>query len=142
MSNFFNKIKNKISILVRQYYYSIFPDVQFFKEMKKLRALTIETVNICNANCIFCGYQYMKRKKQLMGDETFKKAIGDFVMIGGDLHLTVVVGDPLLDPKFVERISYARSFSCIKNISTITNCLNLHKIGAKVTLQSRVVVCG
>lgn len=110
--------------------------MQFLKEMKKLRALTIETVNICNANCIFCGYQYMKRKKQLMGDETFKKAIGDFVMIGGDLHLTVVVGDPLLDPKFVERVSYARSFSCIKNISTITNCLNLHKIGAKNLLNS------
>lgn len=41
-----------------------------------------------------------------------------------------------MDPKFVERVSYVRSFSCIKNISTVTNCLNLHKIGARNILSS------
>lgn len=105
--------------------------------MKKLRSLTIEITNICNANCIFCGYSFMKRKKQIMGEKIFRKAINDFVTTGGgDLHLTVVVGDPLLDLEFVERVSYARSFSCIKSISTITNCLDLHKIGAKNLLNS------
>lgn len=137
MINLFNKVRNKISILGRQYYYSFFPDVQFLKEMEKLKTLNIETINICNANCIFCGYQYMERKKQPINDDTFKKAISDFVMIGGGgLSLTVVAGDPLLDPKFVERVLYARSFPCIKRIITVTNCINLHKVGAKTLLKS------
>lgn len=129
--------KNKISRLVREYYYSIFPNKQIFEKMKKLNTLLIETINICNANCIFCGYQYMKRKKQIMNNETFKKTIDDFVMIGGgDIDLRVIVGEPLLDSKFIEHILYARSFSCIKKMTTVTNCLDLHKVGATNLLNS------
>lgn len=122
---------------ILQYYYSYFPDRQFLKEMERFRSLTVEVTNICNANCIFCGYQYMARKKSTMDDDVFKKAIDDFVTIGGGrLNYSVVVGDPLLDEKFVERIRYARSFSQIKAISTVTNCLNLHKVGAQNLLSS------
>jgi hypothetical protein len=79
----FDKIKNRISILAGELFYSFFPDEQRLNEIKKLRSLTIETTNICIANCIFCGYQYMKRKKQIMKQEIFKKTISDFVETGG-----------------------------------------------------------
>lgn len=41
-----------------------------------------------------------------------------------------------LDPECVERIRYARSFSCIRKIETITNCINLHRVGAEELLTS------
>ncbi len=133
------KIKKKTSTLMRQYYYSIWPDMNLLEELKGLKSLTVETSNICNSNCIFCGYQYMKRKKQVMNDDIYKKAINDFTASGGGtLSLTVVVGDPLLDPQFVERVKYARSFPVIKKISTITNCLNLHNVGSRVLLTSGI----
>ena len=57
-------------------------------------------------------------------------------MGGGDLYLDTLVGDPLLDPKVVSRVKYARSFPGIKRIETITNCLNLHNVGARNLLTS------
>jgi radical SAM protein with 4Fe4S-binding SPASM domain len=137
MKELFDKIKNRISRLARELFYSFFPDELCLNEIKKLRSLSIETTNICNANCVFCGYQYMQRKKEIMNDETFKKIISEFVETGGgNLNMTVIVGDPLIDPQFVERIRHARSFSSIKKISTITNGLNLHKVGIKNILLS------
>lgn len=95
MRNIIKKVIHKISIIVRQYYYSIFPNMQCLKEIEKLNSLTIETVNICNANCIFCGYQHMKRKKQFMSKETFEKSIDDFVMAGGIFRYLSLLGSPL-----------------------------------------------
>jgi len=53
MKEMFDKIKNRISILTGEVFYSFFPDKQCLNEIKKLRSLTIETTNICNANCFF-----------------------------------------------------------------------------------------
>lgn len=74
-----------------------------------------------------------------MEESIFLKAVADYAaMGGGDLGLSVVVGDPLLDKKFVERIRYARSFPTIGRIGTTTNLLNLHNVGAKNLLTSGI----
>lgn len=122
--------------------YRFFPDPQIMQRLREAapkKILAIEVINICNANCVFCGYQYQERRKQAMSDEVFEKSLRDYVeMGGGELSLTVTVGEPLLDPKFVQKVARARSEPRISNIFTITNCLNLHRVGARNLLTSGI----
>jgi len=133
------KFLYRISKSLREIYYSYYPDKEFLSlsENSLVWGLRIETCNICNANCIFCAYQYQKRKKRIMSEEMFNKLIDDYnVMGGGNLGLTPVAGDPLIDPLLLSRIRYARQFPYIKTISTITNCIDLHEVGIKDLLTS------
>ncbi len=45
--------------------------------------LHLELTNLCNANCVFCPYQFQERPKQFMPDTIFLKAVGDYVAVGG-----------------------------------------------------------
>ena len=45
--------------------------------------LYIETTNTCNANCIFCAYQYDKRPKTTMPFELLSKAVNEYKLAGG-----------------------------------------------------------
>lgn len=101
--------------------------------------LHIETTNACNADCVFCGYQYMERPKKIMSMEVYERALAQYVdMGGGDLLLEVVVGDPILDPKFYDKIRIARSHPEIERIETITNGIAVHKIGAAKLIESGI----
>ena len=86
------------------------------KLLKKFLGLNVETTNICNANCTFCGYQYQTRATGCMDRKLFEKIILEYVEIGGgDLGLGPTVGDTLADKYIIERIKFARSFDKIKN---------------------------
>lgn len=88
--------------------------------------LHVELTNICNANCIFCAYQFQTREQKIMSAETYLKALDDYcAMGGGDLMLTVSVGDPAVDPDFIGRIREARARPEIAGIETITNAIAL-----------------
>ena len=103
------------------------------------QGLQIELTNICNANCIFCAYRYQTRPHQIMSDEIYFKAINEYCkMGGGSLQLEVIVGDPLIDKNFIERIKYARAKPEITNISTITNCINFKKDKIKDIIHSGI----
>lgn len=39
--------------------------------------------NLCNANCVFCPYQFQASDTEFMSDAVFHKAVSDFVAIGG-----------------------------------------------------------
>src|SRR5260370_9528104 len=66
--------------------------------------LHLELTNLCNANCIFCPYQFQERPTGFMSDQVFDKAVDDYVKInGGSVGLTPIVGDALIDPKFLGR---------------------------------------
>lgn len=133
------KIIYRISKSIREIYYSYYPDKDFLAlcENNLVWCLRVETCNICNANCIFCAYQYQKRTKRIMSEKMFNKIIDDYnVMGGGNLGIIPVVGDPLVDPLILNRIHYARQFPNIKIISTITNGINLHEVGIKNLLTS------
>lgn len=101
--------------------------------------LHLELTNLCNANCVFCPYQFQTREVQFMSDEIFQKAIGDFVAIGGgSVGLTPIVGDALVDPKFLERVRYLRSLPQIDRIWLTTNCILLDRFSADAVLQSGI----
>lgn len=99
--------------------------------------LHFELTNLCNANCVFCPYQFQTRDVQFMPDHVFQKAVDDFIAIGGgSVGLTPIVGDALIDPKFVERVRYLRSLPAIDRIWVTTNAILLDKHGIDEVLNS------
>jgi hypothetical protein len=101
--------------------------------------LHLELTNLCNANCVFCPYQFQQREVQFMSDNVFSKAVGDYVSIGGgSIGLTPIVGDALIDPKFLERVRYLRSLPQVDRIWLTTNCILLDRFGIDAVLQSGV----
>ena len=99
--------------------------------------LGLEFTNLCNANCVFCPYQYQQRAHEFMSDAVFGKAVGEYVaMGGGDIELTPIVGDPLIHPDFVGRVRHLRAQQGIGRIFTITNGILLDKHGIGDVLAS------
>ena len=90
--------------------------------------IQIETINVCNAACVFCAYPGMRRKKGVMSLSLFEKIVNDYVdMGGGAVSLTPIVGDALLDPHLIDRIRILKSHPAIKQISLTTNGIALYK---------------
>ena len=89
---------------------------------KKPLILQVETINICNAACVFCGYTSMSRKKGVMSMATFTKAIKEYAQMGGGaLSLTPIVGDALLDPHLLERFKVLDGYPTVNQITLTTN---------------------
>lgn len=90
--------------------------------------LGIEPTNICNANCVFCGYQYQERPRKFMAFDTFKLACDRYIEVGGArLCFTPVVGDALIDPELSKKIAYVSQFSQIRQIFLYTNAILLSR---------------
>ena len=105
--------------------------------LQKFLGLNIETVNICNANCTFCAYQYQTRETGIMEMGLFKKIINEYIEIGGgDLGLGPTVGDPLADKYILERIKFARNFNRIKKIGFFSNLIALGRFNIKDFVNS------
>ena len=67
--------------------------------------LFCETVNICNADCVFCPYSAQTRARGFMEAELFERVLDQYRQIGGGhLTLTPMVGDALLDRNWMQRI--------------------------------------
>ncbi len=92
--------------------------------------LGMELSNICNANCVFCGYQYVERPRVVLPTDLFRKSIDEFDALGGgSVGFNTVVGEPLVAPDAVERIRYARSKENIRRIGLFTNGILINRVG-------------
>jgi len=114
-------------------------DLQKTIESMALRPfeLNLELTNICNADCIFCCYQFQTRPETVMPDHIFYKSLQDYIHIaGGSVGLTPLVGDALVDPKFLDRVRYIRSLPEIDRIFVTTNGILLDKFGITEILTS------
>lgn len=90
--------------------------------------LQIETINTCNASCIFCAYSVMRRKKGVMRLPLFQKIAREYAeMGGGSVCLTPIAGDALLDPYFLERLKILKEHPEITQITLTTNGIALER---------------
>jgi MoaA/NifB/PqqE/SkfB family radical SAM enzyme len=97
-------------------------DEEIAQVTDKPSSIGFEVTNTCNANCIFCAYQYLKRPRAILPMGLFKKAIDEFDAFGGGgIGFTPVVGDPLIDPDFLEKVRYAKERKNISRIGFFTN---------------------
>lgn len=90
--------------------------------------LQFELTNICNANCIFCGYKFsLNEKKGIMEFSTFKKALDEFISMGGrKISFAPVYGDSLLDPNIENKLKYTAD-SGLVSMGITTNGIMLAK---------------
>ncbi len=70
--------------------------------------MAIETTNRCNASCWFCPNNAMQREKQTMSDDLFEKIIDDCTKFPLDKIEPFLNGEPLMDPKLIERLQLIR----------------------------------
>lgn len=100
--------------------------------------LHIELSSICNANCIFCAYQYDQRKRSVIDVKIFYKAVDEYWEMGGKkINLSPCVGEVFVDPKIIEKIKYIKQKG-FQYISTYTNATLIQKFGAKKVLCSGI----
>ena len=90
--------------------------------------LSIETTNICNARCVFCANTVMERRKQPLDMALFRTAVDEFARLGGtDIDFNVTIGDPLLDPRLLERARYVRQYPQFSRLGFVTTLQWLHR---------------
>lgn len=90
----------------------------------KTEHITIETTNICNANCIFCPREKYNLKPENMTIELWKKII-DELATHNYTHLKIDTqgfGEPFLDKYLMKRILYARERIPSVSFFTSSNC--------------------
>ena len=93
-----------------------------------LPKLSIETTNICNADCVFCANSVMERRKEPLSMEKFRKAVDEFAGMGGnEIDFNVTIGDPLLDPRILERARYVRRYPQFSGVGFVTTLQWLHR---------------
>src|SRR5687767_9149119 len=90
--------------------------------------LSIETTNICNAKCVFCANTVMTRRKEPLSMQKFQKTVDEFAAMGGtDLDFNVTIGDPLLDPKLLDRAHYVKRYPQFAALGFVTTLQWLHR---------------
>jgi radical SAM protein with 4Fe4S-binding SPASM domain len=102
--------------------------------------LTIEVTNICNSNCRFCAYRHQdkfRRGKGVMSNDIFDRAIDDYKQMGGTfIGLTPFSGEPLIDPKIIERVIRAKRIGAWTGF--YTNGILLNHIDIEDLLKSGI----
>lgn len=73
------------------------------------KIITIEPYNLCNLRCVMCPYSKMKRAKEMMSVELFKRIVSEAKDLGYTTVTMQVYSEPLLDPHLIERIAFVKS---------------------------------
>lgn len=105
----------------------------------KPKVIYIETTNLCNAKCIMCPHEKMKRKKGIMPQNVFESTIEKCKDIDlSDVQIFLhKEGEPLLDPDIIQRIRYARkNLPHAMEIGINTNAMLLTEEMSRGLLQS------
>ena len=109
------------------------PELPNYKSLQLVIILT----KACNANCVFCAYQFLPAPERInMPDEVFLKVIDGIKKLGLTyVHLTSNAGEPLLAPNLLEKIIALRSVG-VRKIELTTNAILLDKLGIRELLKS------
>jgi radical SAM protein with 4Fe4S-binding SPASM domain len=96
----------------------------------------IETTNTCNANCVFCAYQFYNAKKTKMSLDYLKKLLNEMSLLKIDkVNLTPLLGEIFADNDIVEKLELVGSKN-FKYFSTYTNLINIKEKDIERILNS------
>lgn len=113
-------------------------------EVSKPVAIGTEIINICNADCSFCGYGKGEkgkasdpRKKGKLSEDVFHHALKLYSEAGGGAFvLSPILGEVSAHPRWLEMVAEARSYPNITGVSCFTNAILLDRFGSRNILQS------
>ncbi len=72
------------------------------------KRVAIENTTACNARCVFCPREKLRRKIEFMDVDTFRKLLDDSMAAGASRLSLHNFGEPLLDEHLAEKIAYAK----------------------------------
>lgn len=100
--------------------------------------LLIETTNFCNARCVMCPNQFMKRKKRVMNSQVFKKIVDRIKKEKLAINKVYLsgFGEPLTDKKFLSRLKRLKSLGL--TVSFYTNASFLTETIARRLIELKV----
>ena len=103
---------------------------------KKPSQLMVALTRVCNINCVFCPYQFARKQDTIhMPDDIFRKVLHGIESLGiTDVMLSPNIGEPLLAPRFLERVTSLRR-SGVEFIEVTTNGTWLHRVGLEAMLR-------
>lgn len=85
----------------------------------------IESTSRCNASCVSCPREKMKRKQEDMGMDLFKRLVDEVTDLGAEMVSTFGYGEPLVDEHIVERIQYCSDKGLKTFITTNASLLDV-----------------
>lgn len=108
------------------------------------KSVGCETINVCNANCSFCGYgkgvdgkDADPRVKGKLDIDAFRHALRIYSAAGGGVFsLEPILGEVTANPNWLDMVAEAKEYSNITGVSTYTNGILLHRFGYENILQS------
>jgi hypothetical protein len=84
--------------------------------------VSVEPTNLCNANCVFCGYQFQERPHAQIPLATVKQIADATARAGATrLRFTPSVGEPLVHRGLEDLVAAARSTSPPLRVGLTTN---------------------
>lgn len=118
-------LKSKFRTALKQTYYktSIPMNRVFNKQyIVNYKSISIEVSNICNHNCIFCGYQKYKGKRALMPDDKFAEILESVTSAGYEtILLTPLTGEVFVDSTFLTKLDILERHPKVKDYSFTSN---------------------
>jgi MoaA/NifB/PqqE/SkfB family radical SAM enzyme len=80
----------------------------------------IESTNICNARCVFCPRDEMKRRQGVMDTDLYRKVVDDCAALGIRHVRLHNYGEPFVDRQLSEKVAYAK-LRGIAEVGVISN---------------------
>lgn len=99
--------------------------------------LFIETINACNSACVFCPYSMQTRPQGVMSDALFDRLLDQYLaMGGGNISVSPIVGEALLDPSLPRRLRAFREAGERLTPSVTTNLCALGRWDDDVVVEA------
>ncbi|TAK94114.1 MAG: radical SAM protein [Verrucomicrobia bacterium] len=103
------------------------------------REVDVEVSSICNAKCSFCPYPILEFPKKLLPNETFERTLDFAARLGiQSFDLTPYLGEALVDPHFLKRLSQLRARFPQAHIQFTTNGTLFTRCDCEELLKSGV----
>jgi hypothetical protein len=80
----------------------------------------VESTNICNARCVFCPRDEMKRRQGVMDAGLYRKVVDDCAALGIRHVRLHNYGEPFVDRQLVDKVAYAKERG-IAEVGVISN---------------------
>ena len=90
-------------------------------------AIMVDPSGACNFRCCFCpcnnAFEFKKDRHQIMKFSTFQKVVDGLLQFPNKVPVIDLygLGEPLLNPKFVDMVRYLKQADCCSMIRTTTN---------------------
>ena len=136
-SRLIQKIVNKIAAShIYFYFLQKIINCQIKKDLKGPFNLIIETTSICNARCIMCPHNKMKRSQKVMNKAIFRMIASRLRKEKIPINKVIIsgFGEPLIDPEFLSRARTIKDLGYPVKFYTNASLLNLKVSESMVNL--------